>query len=65
MSGDYYSAEQFASWYATKPDGWIQPGERVADESNYGGGKGVWAYFGETKDGRRFIAMAAIPSPSK
>jgi hypothetical protein len=61
VTGDYYSTDQFIAWYAAPQDGWISPGTQVADENNYGGSDGIWAYFGETEDGNHFIATAPIP----
>jgi hypothetical protein len=62
VSRNFYSAEQFQSWYSTAADGWIKPGEEVADDSNYGRGRGIWAYFGETEDGKHFITIAPLPT---
>jgi hypothetical protein len=61
VSRNFYSAEQFQSWYSTGADGWIKPGEEVTDESNYGSGPGIWAYFGETEDGKHFITVVPLP----
>jgi len=54
----YYSGKQFQNWYGVKESGWIDPGETVIDNDNYGGKSGIWIYFGETEDGEEFIAMA-------
>ena len=61
VTGGYYSAEQFIAWYAAPQDGWIPPGAQVADANNYGGGGGIWAYFGQTEDGNHFIATVQVP----
>jgi len=61
VTGGYYTAEQFVAWYAASPDGWIGPGQEVADPDNYGRGIGFWAYFGETEDGDHFIATRDLP----
>ncbi len=61
VSGSYYTAEQFTAWYAVPADGWIPAGGSVADESNYGSGDGLWAYFGRTEEGRPFIVTCPVP----
>ncbi len=55
VSGDFYSRDQFAAWYVAA-DGWIPAGKSVFDDANYGSGNGVWAYFGITKSGDKFVA---------
>jgi hypothetical protein len=61
VSRNFYSAEQFQSWYSTAADGWLKPGEQVTDDSNYGSGPGIWAYFGETEDGKYFTTVVPLP----
>lgn len=61
VTGVYFTAEQFISWYAVPEDGWIAPGAEVTDDSNYGRGNGIWAYFGVTRDGNYFIAAESLP----
>jgi hypothetical protein len=61
ITGDYFSADQFMSWYGAPQDGWIPPGGIVADPNNYGSGDGYWVYYFETEDGRTFAAGARIP----
>ncbi len=60
VSGDFYSCDQFAAWFAAA-DGWIAPGKSVFDDANYGSGNGVWAYFGETESGEKFVATVELP----
>lgn len=61
VTGAYFTDEQFVAWYAAPEDGWIPPGGEATDPSNYGGGAGFWAYFGETRDGHDFVATAPLP----
>jgi hypothetical protein len=61
VTGAYYSADQFIAWYAAPQDGWILPGKEVSDRDNYGGGGGIWAYYGQTEDGNHFIATVQVP----
>ena len=61
VSRNFYSAEQFQSWYSTGIDGWIKPGKEVTDDNNYGSGPGIWAYFGETDNGEHFITVVPLP----
>jgi hypothetical protein len=61
VTGGYYTEEQFIAWYAAPRDGWIPAGGQVTDENNYGGGDGIWAYFGQTEDGNHFIATDPFP----
>ena len=61
VTGVYFTDGQFISWYAAPEDGWIAPGAEVTDDSNYGRGNGIWAYFGVTKDGNHFIAAESLP----
>jgi hypothetical protein len=61
VTGGYYTGEQLIAWYAAPQDGWIPAGGQVTDQNNYGGGLGIWAYFGLTEDGNHFIATDAFP----
>jgi len=61
VTGGYYTDEQFIAWYAVSADGWIPAGGEVTDDSNYGRGDGIWAYFGQTEDGNHFIATDRLP----
>jgi hypothetical protein len=56
-----YTAEQFIAWFGAPADGWIPPGGKAVDDSNYGSGDGIWAYFGQTEDGTDFIATVPLP----
>lgn len=57
----YYSPTQFREWFRVKDEqGWIAPGEQVADPDNYGSGSGIWAYFFETDQGDQFIATSPL-----
>jgi hypothetical protein len=61
VTGGYYTDDQFIAWYAAPRDGWIPPGGQATDDNNYGGGDGIWAYFGQTEDGNHFIATDILP----
>ena len=57
VTGRFFSAEEFASWYGVgDSDGWIEPGSSVADPDNYGGRPVLWAYYCETESGLSFVA---------
>lgn len=58
VSGDYYSEEQFRTWYGMGDSEWIEPGQTVSDPDNYGGPKAVWAYFCRSKSGIEFMTEA-------
>lgn len=59
---EWFTAQNFAEWYGVAGDGWIRPGETVADNSNWGGSDdGFWAYWCETEDQKRFMALARNP----
>ncbi|HDZ22347.1 hypothetical protein LCGC14_0203950 [marine sediment metagenome] len=60
ITGGYFTAEQFRSWYAVEGDGWISPGETVSDPDNFGNRGALWAYFCETESGVRFVAGAKV-----
>lgn len=62
ISGDYFSADEFQSWYGPLKDGWILPGESATDENNYGGRGGYWAYYCSTRDGHEFVAGGEVPA---
>jgi hypothetical protein len=62
ISGDYFSGDDFANWYGVGDDGWIAPGETVADPNNYGGGDGYWVYYCETEKGDAFCVGAKHPA---
>lgn len=62
VSGDYFTAEEFAAWYGAPNDGWIAAGEEAQDPNNYGGGSDVyWVYYCECEDGAEFVAGAKVP----
>lgn len=61
LSGDYFSADEFISWYGAPQDGWIAPNSTVADPNNYGGGNGYWVYYFEGENGKTFVAGARVP----
>ena len=53
VTGSLFSAEQFEEWYGVRRGGWIEPGESVADPTNYGS-QCYWVYYFETESGGRF-----------
>jgi hypothetical protein len=58
-TGQWFSAADFIDWYGAPADGWIRPGQTVADPTNWGGDDdGFWAYWCEDEDQGRFIALA-------
>jgi hypothetical protein len=61
VSGDFFSDDEFISWYGAAKDGWITPGQTVMDPDNYGGGDGYWVYYFETESGKKFVAGGRIP----
>ena len=61
ISGDYFTGDEFVSWYGTPSDGWIPAGESVSDPNNYSGSDGYWVYYFEGEDGRQFAAGAQVP----
>ncbi|EEF59157.1 hypothetical protein Cflav_PD1649 [Pedosphaera parvula Ellin514] len=61
VTGKFFSADQFIAWYDAPKDGWIAAGQEVADDNNYGGGSGLWAFFGETETRETFIGVAELP----
>ncbi|MCB9858189.1 MAG: hypothetical protein H6818_21090 [Phycisphaerales bacterium] len=60
ITGDYFSAEEFISWYAAPKDGWISPGQSVCDPVNNGSGDGYWVYFCESENGKEFAVGARL-----
>lgn len=63
FTGEWFSAQDFIDWYGVSSMGWIQPGETVCDESNYGGdNEGFWGYWCCNDADERFMAMAHYPT---
>jgi hypothetical protein len=61
VTGELYTKEQFQDWYNVQDDdGWIEPGQVVADYTNYGGSGGWWMYLGTTASGRDFVVGAKL-----
>ncbi|MCX9155647.1 hypothetical protein OPU71_05855 [Niveibacterium sp. 24ML] len=59
FTGAWFTAQDFIEWYGVSNSGWIQPGETVTDDSNYGGDdEGFWAYWCCNGADERFMAMA-------
>ncbi|WMW80889.1 hypothetical protein RF679_01080 [Undibacterium cyanobacteriorum] len=59
FTGAWFTEKDFVSWYATPDTGWIQPGDSVCDDSNYGGDNdGFWAYWCCNDRDERFLAMS-------
>lgn len=62
VTGAWFSADEFRDWYDVKDDeGWIQPGETVADPTNYAGPRSWWVYMGTTASGAKFIVGGRGP----
>ncbi|MES2943384.1 MAG: hypothetical protein V4772_10990 [Pseudomonadota bacterium] len=58
----WFTAKDFSDWYGVSASGWIAPGQTVADTSNWGGSDdGFWAYWCESEDKKRFMALARYP----
>ncbi|HEX2948598.1 MAG TPA: hypothetical protein VHV83_03365, partial [Armatimonadota bacterium] len=55
ITQDYFTAEEFRSWYGMGQEEWIQPGQMVTDKENYGGRGSLWAYFCCSETGEEFI----------
>jgi hypothetical protein len=55
VTGQFFTADEFVSWYGAPADGWIPPGMEVSDPDNYGGSPSLWAYYCETKSGQKFV----------
>ncbi|HPF38784.1 MAG TPA: hypothetical protein P5081_05965 [Phycisphaerae bacterium] len=64
ITGNFFSAEEFISWYAAPADGWIRPGQSVCDPVNYGSGDGYWVYYFESENGGEFAVGARLPDDS-
>jgi len=60
VTGKFFSAEEFVQWYGLGTNEWIEPGSSVIDPNNYGGPPALWAYYGETESGVRFLAGAVF-----
>ena len=60
VTGAFYTSEEFQEWYGLGTDDWIEPGESVADSSNYGSPPVLWAYYGVSESGREFVAGAVL-----
>lgn len=59
FTGEWFTAKDFIDWYEVPGTGWIQPGDSVCDDSNYGGDdEGFWAYWCCNDADERFMAMA-------
>jgi len=59
VTGKHYSAEEFKNWYDQKSE-WLEPGQSVVDENNYGDPPSLWAYYFTTEDGKNLIAGKVI-----
>jgi hypothetical protein len=57
--GQLFGNSQFVEWYGQKAV-WIEPGESVCDETNYGFPPVLWGYHFETFDGKRFSTGALL-----
>lgn len=58
VSGKYFTAEQFATWYGVDETGWIQPGQTVSDPDNWVPMGGLWVYVCESESGEQFVTGA-------
>lgn len=56
VTRQFYSADEFRAWYGVGASGWIEPGQAVTDENNYGSPPVLWAYYCESESGKQFVA---------
>ncbi len=57
VGGMVYTAEQFHAWYGmAEGQPWVEPGQSVSDDSNFGDPPILWAYFFETPSGKKMVA---------
>ncbi|HLO95330.1 MAG TPA: hypothetical protein VK195_13535 [Burkholderiaceae bacterium] len=59
---DFYGQDAFRDWYA-QPGHWIEPGESVVDDSNWGNVPVIWAYWGVTERGESFVTGSMLEAP--
>jgi len=59
ITSRFFTAEDFKEWYGQKRD-WIEPGQSVTDPNNYGSPPGLWAYYCEAEDGKKFLTGGII-----
>ena len=62
VTGSYFSAEEFIQWYQAPADGWLPDGFTATDPDNYGSPEVIWAYFAETKSGKKLVTGRLLPS---
>jgi hypothetical protein len=62
VSGTFYSAQEFREWYGLGQEELLDPGESACDPNNYGGIPGLWAYYCQAEDGKKFIAGDVLES---
>jgi hypothetical protein len=60
ISNDWFYHEHFLCWYNAGQE-WIQPGSTVADQDNYGSGKGYWVYEIEFKNKEVIFVKSRLP----
>jgi hypothetical protein len=60
VTSNFFTADEFVSWYGAPADGWILPATAVTDPDNYGAPPVLWAYYCETKSGKRFVTGAVV-----
>ncbi len=58
MTGGFFSAQQFQSWYDLGEGCWIEPGQTVTDPNNHSKVGVYWVYFGSSASGEQFVAGA-------
>ncbi len=63
VAANFYSDEEFRTWYGMGNQIWLPPGQQVVDPNNWGDPPVLWAYFGETGSGKSFIAGAVLNRP--
>ena len=61
ISNAWFSHEQFMNWYNVRSE-WIEPGETVADQDNYGLGNGYWVFEIECSNNNRFFVKEKRPT---
>ena len=60
VTGAYFTAEEFCSWYGLGDKEWILPDQQACDKENYGGPGTLWAYFCQTESGEEFVVGSIV-----
>lgn len=57
----YFTESEFRAWYKQGAT-WLEPGQQVCDDSNWGGTPALWAYFCENEQGQKFTVGKVLHS---